>query len=295
MKKPSFFQTRGRRRAFIFLGAVAALLLAVLVLPAVVAHWAPPFTPDYDRVDLTAIVSKETRSSEDYHVIFLQTGLAKPAVDSLLARGEAGAAQIFETQEAFFRPVKMVCTPLAWPLVMEDRLVDGQGERAQGPAIPVLEEGDVLLTLSTHSLGWRHGHGGLVMDATAGLSLEAAVIGQDSALMDVSHWRSYSNFMVLRLRDMTPQLQRELTDYAAQALTGVPYHLTSGFLGPKAPDAASPSFGVQCSYLVWYAFQHFGYDLDSDGGRLVSVNDLAESPLFEVVQVYGLDPRDWIR
>ena len=36
------------------------------------------------------------------------------------------------------------------------------------------------------------------------------------------------------------------------------------------------------------------YDVDADGGRLVTVDDLARSPLFEVVQLYGLDPRQWI-
>jgi hypothetical protein len=38
---------------------------------------------------------------------------------------------------------------------------------------------------------------------------------------------------------------------------------------------------------VWYAWQVFGYDLDSDGGRLVTVEDIWESDLLEIVQVYG--------
>ena len=33
----------------------------------------------------------------------------------------------------------------------------------------------------------------------------------------------------------------------------------------------------------------FGYDLDSDGGRLVTSADLLHSDLLEVVQVYGMD------
>ena len=109
--------------------------------------------------------------------------------------------------------------------------------------------------------------------------------------MDTQHWLDYSNYLVLRLRDMTPVLQEALTAYAVEYLNGVPYRLTSGFWGLKEPE--DDAFGVQCSYLVWYAFQHFGYDLDSDGGRLVTVNDLAHSPLLEVVQIYGLDPREW--
>ena len=32
------------------------------------------------------------------------------------------------------------------------------------------------------------------------------------------------------------------------------------------------------------------YDLDSNGGRLVTVKDLWESDLLEIVQVYGMEP-----
>ena len=48
-------------------------------------------------------------------------------------------------------------------------------------------------------------------------------------------------------------------------------------------------FGAHCSYLIWYAWNRFGYDLDSDGGRLVTCDDILNSPLVEIVQVYGLD------
>ena len=36
-----------------------------------------------------------------------------------------------------------------------------------------------------------------------------------------------------------------------------------------------------------------GYDADADGGRLVTVADLAASPLFEVVQIRGIDPESF--
>ena len=113
-------------------------------------------------------------------------------------------------------------------------------------------------------------------------------------MTNLGHWRSYSNYRVLRLREKSPELQSELTTWALEHLEGVPYRLFSSLLGPKAPDPGLPGFGVQCAHLIWYAFQQFSYDVDADGGRLVTVDDLARSPLFEVVQLYGLDPRQWI-
>ena len=49
-------------------------------------------------------------------------------------------------------------------------------------------------------------------------------------------------------------------------------------------------YATHCSHLVWQAYKHFGYDIDSDGGPLVTCNDIARSDLLEVVQVYGFDP-----
>lgn len=268
------------------------LLGLVLLLQGPVAHRPPPFVPDYPREDLGPILIKPRLEEADYRTLFLQTGLGRSAVNRLLTAGAAGVARILETQEAFFRPPTIVCEPIFGPFVKEDRLRTPGGERAWGPPISDLRTGDILLTYATHSLGWRHGHAGLVVDDTLGGStLEAALVGTDSSLEDAGHWRGYSNYVLLRLRDMTPALRRELADYALEYLDGVPYRMTSGFFGLKEPD--DDSFGVQCSYLVWYAFQHFGYDLDSDGGRLVTVDDLARSPLLEVVQIYGLDPRMW--
>lgn len=63
-------------------------------------------------------------------------------------------------------------------------------------------------------------------------------------------------------------------------MSGLPYRLSSGLLGEKFPSQPE---GSQCAYLIWYAYRHFGYDLDSDSGALVTVNDLLHSPLLETV------------
>ena len=251
--------------------------------------------PDYPRVELT----QET----DYETFFRQTGLGKSAVDKLLETGEFQT--ILEIQEAFFQPTKIVCTPLLGWFTREDRLVGesisrrsrcretkwseaGQENYVSGPVFADLQPGDIILTLSTHSLGWRHGHAGLVIDEDT--TLECAVLGTDSDYGDPQDWCEYSNYCVLRVKNVTPRQQEAVAAYACNELHGVPYHLTAGFIGEKAPETDARQFGLQCAYLVWYAWYQFGYDLDADGGRLVSAYDLLTSEQLEVAQMYGMNP-----
>ena len=173
------------------------------------------------------------------------------------------------------------CTPLLGWFTREDRMSE------PGPALTDLRPGDILVTLSTHTAGWRHGHAGLVIDG--GTVLECAVLGQDSRLVGVEHWSTYSCYAVLRVRGADVELGKAVAEYAAERLTGVPYRLTVGLWGEKAPDRDSAGFGMYCIYLPWYAWERFGYDLDGDGGRVVTASDLLASPLLEVVQAYGME------
>ena len=267
---------RWQKRLLCVLATLAILLLLFYLAQRFWAHRDGYFRPDYERITLT--------EESDYETIFLQTGLGRSAVDKLFAAGDFQT--ILDAQEAFFNPPEAACTPLLGWFTREDRL------ETPGTPLVDLQPGDVVLTLSTHSLGWRHGHAGLVIDS--GTTLECVVLGTDSTLMNASHWSKYSNYAVLRLKDMTPELQQEIVEYSLSTLVGIPYHLTSGFIGPKAPDPEDWQFGLHCSYLVWYAWNHFGYDLDSDGGRLASCYDLLHSDLLEVVQIYGMDPRQFL-
>ena len=54
-------------------------------------------------------------------------------------------------------------------------------------------------------------------------------------------------------------------------------------------SSENPLQGTHCAHLVWYAYKQFGYDLDSDGGRIVTPRDLYESPMLEIVQIYGME------
>lgn len=263
-------------------------LFALILLQTVWVHLDSPFRPDYAREDLSSLLAQDSYTEEAYDDLFLQTGLSRWAIDRLMEDPVRGREQIKAIQQAFFADVPVNCTPLFGFITEEDRLSGGKA-----PAFANLQNGDVIVTFATHTVGWRHGHAGIVVDAARGLSLEAVVIGTDSALVSTEHWRDYSSYLVLRLKDTTPEFRQQIADYAAATVCGVPYHLTAGLFGSRVPDAADGDFGVNCTYLVWYVFQHFGYDVNRGGGRIVTARDLARSPCFEVVQLYGLDPRQW--
>ncbi|MBQ8627564.1 MAG: hypothetical protein IJ419_15585 [Agathobacter sp.] len=270
---------------------VISLCILFYLLQRYWAHRDGYFVPDYPRVTLT--------EESDYETIFLQTGLGESAVDKLLEEGNFQA--ILDAQEAFFNPPEVECTALLGWFTREDKLrddVSGEGEnssgrdRASGPRLVDLQPGDILLTLSTHSFGWNHGHAALVIDEDT--TLECMVLGTDSTYGSVDHWCEYSNYAVLRVKGVTPEQRQAIAEYGATTLLGVPYRLTAGFIGDKAPRPDEWQFGLQCSYLVWYAWNHFGYDLDSDGGRLVSSYDLLHSDNVEIVQIYGMNPEEFI-
>ncbi len=248
---------------------VGYVFFAQLLLPHDTCH----FTPDYPKVELT--------KQSSYETIFRQTGLGPQAAESVLqSRGVEG---LREYQEAFFAPQDCVCSPVFSFWTKEDRL-------STPYELPFadLQPGDIILSLSTHSMGWRHGHAGLYM--LQDFSLESISKGSNTRLDTMDDWRHCSQFAILRLKDRPEEFSRQMLFYAMDNLMDVPYRFSCGFLGPKAPAPDEPGFGVHCIYLIWYAYQAFGYDLDSDGGRLVSGRDILESPLLEVVQIYGMDP-----
>ena len=271
------YRVKGKnRKIFIALALVSVLLLCLYVLQTDWAHRKERFMPTYPSMPLTA--------ATDYETIFMQTGLGKSAVETLIQDGNFDT--VLDTQKRFFHNTEETCkSTLGW-FTKSDRI-----KKTEAPAFVDLQPGDVILTLSTHSCGWRHGHAGLIIDEKS--VLECLVLGQDSCVSSIQHWNKYSQVAVLRLKGITEELQQEIVAYAKENLCGVPYCLWAGFWKNKAMDSTDSGFGLQCAYLVWYAYQHFGYDLDSDGGRLVTTQDLIDSKLLEVVQVYGMNPNNF--
>ena len=156
-------------------------------------------------------------------------------------------------------------------------------ERRPSPGrLENLQPGDLLVTFSTHTLGWRHGHAALVIDS--GTVLEAAMPGTVSGFSSSDSWTTYASLLHLRVRGISEHQQNAVADYAAAHLSGLPYGFFCGLGREKAPSTPR---SLQCAYLPWFAWQSQGIDLDSDGGQLVTVLDLAGSPQLDVIHSWG--------
>lgn len=112
------------------------------------------------------------------------------------------------------------------------------------------------------------------------------MLGSPSKLCSIKRWEKYPSFQVLRLKEET-SLAAQVATYATENLVNIPYHLLADVLkSSKADELAIPT-GTHCAHLVWYAYKQFGMDLDSDGGIIVTPEDIRNSPYLEVVQSYG--------
>lgn len=269
----------------IFLGM--GLLGILLYLWTTGAEKKAHYTPDYPMENLEQYLEKEELSKEEYMLLLRQTGLGKAAVDEL--RKSGSSERIKELQKDFFGDVEVCCE--ANTIISREELLDCMPQENVAE-IPVVEEGDILITFNCHVLGWRVGHAGIVVDAKNRLTLEARVLGSDSAVLSLEHWRSYPSFAVLRLRGVSREERQKIAEYARTHLEALPYQLTAGILPLTVKSEGQEIIpGTQCAHLVWYAYKQYGYELDSDGGSIVTPKDLFDSPLLEVVQIYGMDVR----
>ena len=273
----------------------AALIISCLIADAVCERTAHT-TPSYQRADIAAIADKSGKwTDEEIRFLYRQTGLGKSAL--LKMKSEV----VYENNE--FVPLsarlKDFQEALYYEGETEHELVADISKRdlMKGFSAPVapLEEGDIMINSSTHTLGFRNGHAALVLD-TEGTVLESFELGRDSSVSINGHlwFAESSNFMILRLKDpdtgeiADKDVRTEIARKAKAQLKGIPYSIVTGIFTKKA-QGTSPK-ATHCSHLVWQAFKNAGYDIDSNGGLIVTPQDISRSPLLEVVQVYGFDP-----
>lgn len=272
-----------RRMSRILFGGFAAVFTAALWTAETEgrAH----FVPDYDRVNLESVLEQEELSREDYEMLFRQTGLAPVGVDQLYAEGRQDILRVL--QEHFFEKVKVQCRSTLF-LVRSEQVETS--EDMQADYLPALEEGDILVSFSSHILGWRSGHAGILVDREGELVLEAICLGCDSAICSLEDWKRDPSIAVLRLKDVSLEERAEIADYAREHLAGLPYRLDS-FAVRGGGDALDHTLsGTQCAHLIWWVYYQFGYDLDPGGDWIVTPGDLYRSELLELVQVYGIEP-----
>ena len=269
---------RGRLRltARIFLGIGAALFALILfavfffaVAESVVDESAyhPPLRP---KTDITELIGKAEWTEED----------------------KEEPERILLYQEALYRDYVIGHEQVAFT-TPRDILVGYRTEEGAEPKFSLvpfapLEDGDVIVTSACHTFGWRNGHAAIVINAESGTVLECVGPGLKSSRGSASWFQYSSNFMVLRLKDKTAEERREIAVYAGTRLHGIDYSILTGFFGSPKDQGDTPKTS-HCSHLVWQAFKHFGYDIDSDGGPVCTTRDIANCELFEVIQVFGFD------
>lgn len=268
---------------------ISSILFALVVIAAfflisnAVAHNMMRVVPDYemDVEGLEQVLEKDIAdwTDEDYDFVYHQTGLTRV---------------YFEGQTTLNTAFILGC--------QQDIFFEGQTEHDSdfpfsshdyfpGKYFNMvdLREGDVLISASVHTMGWINGHAALVISGGSSGSAriaEAVSVGTPSRTSGTRWFRQATNFLVLRPKISAGEAA-EIADWARENLVGIPYSLFVGFFYPK--DQTDNVINTHCSHLVWQAYKAFGYDIDSTGGPVVSPRNIANSDLFEVVQVNGFD------
>ena len=263
---------------------ILVILLAFFLFVAVVigvgflgvwvadASW-PQGGPDYEKTDISTLVTKEALSEEEYDLIYRQTGLTKIAVDDCRAKGNT--RRILEVQSAFFKTPKVNKYCFA-PFTYMDTI---------GHSVPLafLEDGDILVSASMRCSFFRYGHAALVVDGKYGRILESQDYTVDSNIGSATTFSTLTSFLVLRPK-VDKQTKERVANAAISSLKGIKYSLFAGIFGEKYQENPTET---QCAHLVWTAYMRYGIDLDADGGWILPRDFLSDK--VEVVQVYGFD------
>lgn len=226
------------------------------------------------------ISNKEELIQSDYDLIFSQTGLGKSAVDVY-----SDTPEMIELYRRYYLTDKDYSCVREGVFACHEFITDSEGNTMQNPAFANLQNGDIIITLSIHSLGWRHGHAAIVVDAENGITAQAVMIGEKSALGSIEEWREYPLVAVLRAKNISADVRNEIAEFTKEKLIGIDYSLASGILSGRDENTIPST--THCAHYVWYAYKCFGIDVDSNGGRIVTPKEILHSNELEIVQVYG--------
>lgn len=226
--------------------------------------------------------NNQALSDKDYHIIFTETGLGRPAVESFSA--EERFEKIEEYYEYYNADKDFKCVREG-VFACHEYITDSKGNSIQNPPFANLQNGDIIITLSIHSLGWRHGHAAIVVDAEKGTTAQAVMIGEKSALGHIGEWHDFPLVAVLRPKNVSTEIIDEVVEFTTEKLIGIEYSLVSGILSGRDENTIPTT--THCAHYVWYAYKCFGIDVDSNGGRIVTPKEILYSENLEIVQVYG--------
>ena len=224
------------------------------------------------------VYNKEELTSEEYLKLSIQTGLSKTSIEVFLTKYNPD--YLLKYQEDHIYNTKEIKSSFfigSYQLELVNNHL---------PFIDI-KDGDVLITSTSHTFGYRHGHSGIVIEADKALTLESYTPFVDSKYDKLYTWLAFKDVMVLRLKEEYRHLIPNIIEFAKNKLVGVKYSLLA-----STKDKISKDNNIkrtQCSHLVWAAFYSEGIDLNSDGSWLVTANDISRSSYLEVVEVKGFN------
>ena len=218
----------------------------------------------------------------DYEEIFCQSGLGKPAVDKLLSDGRLD--KIEEYREYYLMDKDYYCYRKGI-FACHEHITGTDGENIYNPEFADLQNGDIIITLSIHSLGWRHGHATIITDAEKGEGVQAVMIGEKSNTSLVGSWTKYPMVAVLRPKNVSEDVRNQAGQYAEENLKGLYYSFSGGVFSGRNPEEKLNT--TQCAHLVWFAYLTCGVDIAPESGRIITPKDFLESENLQIVQVYG--------
>lgn len=259
----------------IFLSSVLAFFL-ILEAGVFALHYKEPYKPDYKKLDISALITNEVFTEEDYSLLFKQTGLTRLGIDSMVSANRR--EDILKVQADFFADYPISKTQFS-PLTC-CHVLDREIETAP------FEEGDIIISLTSHFSFFEMGHAAIVVDAAEGIIMNATGYNNISCFESVSGVINRPDFVILRLK-ADKETRSKIAKNAAETLLDLNYSVSIGILGQKYVEKP---IRTNCSHLVWHAFKTFGYDLDSNGGPVVMPIDIMKSDELELVQTYGIDP-----
>ncbi len=236
----------------------------------------------------TTVVNNEYLPQKDYQNLFLATGLLQRGInDSVQSNGfDLMLEDLFKQMQA---PVYTKGEYIFFPTTKAELLVD-EKKHNRKLVLPPVQVGDILITKSTDTLLYRHGHAGIVIDED-GKTIESFMLGVPSDSLSVSDWTGYSTLMILRPKEIHQEKAKQAASYAKEHLMKVPYNLFTGLI---KKDKSKQVDSTQCAHLVWQAYYAAGLDIDGDGGWLVTPFDITKSSAFDVVFSFGFgDEAKW--
>lgn len=264
------------RAAIVLLSILLLLWSALECGRAVIKNTVSPWTPNYEKKDISYLLDGRELSGEDYELLYRQTGLTRLGVDGLL-RAER-ASQILNIQDDFFATDAIVASNMPFFVTSFDR-ASGHYE------YPELQNGDIICAFSTYFSFAMLGHCAIVVDAELGMLAETT--GYDSPFNYVHATEFFTNSTYALLRPACDaETKARAVKFATEEMLGTEYDILAGIFEPKAPEELRKT---HCSHAVWYAYMQAGLDLDSNGGKIVTPRDILRSDKLELVSSRGLD------